>query len=208
MTQPITFTDQAGNVLDWNPKRTGRKGGFTPNTYRILADGATAEIDISRGRRCLVDVEDLPKVLQYRWYLGGHKPEWSYARAHTYRGDTRVTVQMHRIILETPEYMLTDHINGDRLDNRKENLRISTNAENSRNRSAQTSKTYTRFKGVMFADDKPRSKPWYSVICANGKYRYLGNFHTDEEAARVYDDAARRLHGPFARLNFHDEVAS
>lgn len=84
-----------------------------------------------------------------------------------------------------------DHINGDRSDNRLENLRLATPAENSRN-----SRSYGKsgFKGVF-----PHGRRWLSKITANGVTRRLGVFDTKEQAHAAYCAAASELHGQFAR---------
>lgn len=91
-----------------------------------------------------------------------------------------------------------DHINGDRTDNRIENLRQATIAQNVRNRGVQRHNK-CGFKGVSF---KVADKRWRASIGMNGKSMHIGLFDTAEEAARAYDDAAIRHYGEFAKLNF------
>lgn len=87
-----------------------------------------------------------------------------------------------------------DHINGNKLDNRKSNLRICSNAENCRN-SRGTGKN--RFKGVFWVANR-----WMAQIAVDRKTIYLGRFKDEEQAARAYDKAARKHHKEYARLNF------
>lgn len=96
--------------------------------------------------------------------------------------------------------METDHINGDRLDNRKENLRICTRVQNFQNMKMHIDNT-SGFKGVSW--DSEREK-WISQIFTGGHTKFLGRFEDSEKAARVYDDAARKYFGEFARTNFND----
>lgn len=107
----------------------------------------------------------------------------------------RMTQYMHTLITG---YTRTDHINGNGLDNRKENLRNSTKAQNNRNR-RKILKSSSRFKGVTW--DKLNNS-WQSKIGFNGKTHMLGRYISEEEAARVYDEAARKYFGEFASLNF------
>jgi hypothetical protein len=88
-----------------------------------------------------------------------------------------------------------DHANGDSLDNRSQNLRIATKAQNAMNSKAIGS---CGFKGVS----KTASGKYSAKITANWRSEYMGLFESAEDAARAYDAAARRLHGQFARLNF------
>ena len=98
----------------------------------------------------------------------------------------------------TPKGMATDHINGDGLDNRKQNLRICTHAENLRNRRLGKNNT-SGYKGVSW---HKLHKLWYAHISHNKKLMSLGYFKDKEEAAKAYDRKAIELFGEFAKLNF------
>jgi hypothetical protein len=102
---------------------------------------------------------------------------------------------MHNQILNTPKGFLCDHRNGNGLDNRGENLRIATQAQNQMNK---TVRSKTGFKGVWAV---PGGK-FAAKIHANDTYKYLGRFLTAEEAARAYDAEARKLHKSYGRYNF------
>lgn len=102
---------------------------------------------------------------------------------------------MHRIVLDAPQGTLVDHKNGDRLDNRRCNLRLATRSQNA----ANTPPKPGRLKGVFF--DKARNL-WQARIMVNWKERYIGRFLTQEEAARAYDLKAREYFGEFAALNY------
>lgn len=88
-----------------------------------------------------------------------------------------------------------DHIDGDRLNNRIENLREASPTENSRNAKIRKDNT-TGFKGVSLFK---RSGRYAAVICDQGKNHFLGHFNTPEEAGAAYVNAARELHGEFVR---------
>ncbi len=114
--------------------------------------------------------------------------------------------RLHRVVMsraldrELLRHELVDHINCSRADNRRENLRLATNAQNQFNRDLPRHNT-TGFKGVYRSG--PRSKrPWQAAITFNYKKIHLGSFDTAEEAAVAYDNAAGQLAGEFARGNF------
>jgi hypothetical protein len=91
-----------------------------------------------------------------------------------------------------------DHINGNRTDNRKENLRECTQAENLRNQGAKPWSS-TGIKGV--SNDGHKARPWFAQICTDGKRKWLGRFATADEAKAAYNAACRLYHGEFARVN-------
>jgi hypothetical protein len=106
---------------------------------------------------------------------------------------------LHRVILGLSDRrVMGDHRNGDTLDNRRENLRASTNQQNSQNGVTHSDST-SKFKGVSW--DKQRGK-WAAGIGISGKRISLGRFDSEHDAARAYDAAALKNFGDFARLNF------
>jgi len=100
--------------------------------------------------------------------------------------------------------MVVDHRSGDRLDNRRQNLRVASRPQNSQNaikprRGSRTGKAPTStFKGVH----RRPSGQWTASIRVDGKLRILGTFQDETEAALVYDAAAREVFGAFACVNF------
>jgi hypothetical protein len=101
--------------------------------------------------------------------------------------------------MNTPEGMFVDHINHNGLDNRKANLRFATRAENNRNVRCLKKNKSSRYRGVYH--DK-KYKKWRAHISVNNKKRHLGYFKDEKEAARAYDNAARKYYKEFAILNF------
>jgi len=96
-----------------------------------------------------------------------------------------------------PQYI--DHKNTLKADNRLDNLRASTKAQNGHNVGLRTTNT-SGFKGVHRASRaKRRTKPWVAEICTQGERRCIGYFETPEKAAAAYQAAALKEHGEFAR---------
>jgi hypothetical protein len=100
-------------------------------------------------------------------------------------------------ILFNKEY--TDHINHDTLDNRRANLRIATNQENSRNRLSRNVPKTSRFKGVSW---NARDEKWQVYIGVNGKNKFVGYYDHEEDASSAYETTAKRIFGEFYHSNF------
>jgi hypothetical protein len=108
----------------------------------------------------------------------------------------RKTISLHRFIVNCPAGKCVDHINGNLLDNRRENLRICTQAENRYN--SQKSKSNTSgYKGVSWSNSV---KKWRSQIRRNKKNLHLGYYDTPEEAYATYCIASKKYHGEFGRI--------
>jgi hypothetical protein len=105
---------------------------------------------------------------------------------------------MHREIMNAPDDLHVDHINGNGLDNRESNLRLATSAQNTWNRDKNKNNT-TGFKGVTC--DKGRGK-FRAQIRVNGKHVHLGWFDDPRKAAVAYDSGVRKYHGTFGCTNF------
>lgn len=119
----------------------------------------------------------------------------------------RKHIYMHRVIMEKMlgralnNNEFVDHNNGDRLDNRRDNLRTATKQENAAN-SLKPIKSGGKYKGISF--DKKRGK-WRARIRCHGIDKHIGYFDKEKDAAMAYDKEAIVLFGDFAKLNFPNE---
>ena len=158
-------------------------------------------IPLSRGLYALVDGEDYERLKRWKWYAdkGGHT---FYAVRKTGSYLCRKTIPMHQMILNIPKGLEADHINHNGLDNRKQNLRICTRKQNQQNQQKVKYKCTSKYKGVYW---HKTAKKWYAQIKCDGKENYLGSFGNEEEAAKAYDKAAKRLFGEFASTNLRKE---
>lgn len=156
-----------------------------------------AEIALTKGLVALVDDEDAERLCGYHWFAAIGKGGDPYAARCVVRPDgKRGFRRMHHDVLELPTSTLVDHRDGDGLNNRRRNLRPATPLGNAQNTRPNPEGT-CHFKGVSRA----RNGLWQARICANYQHRQLGTFSDPIEAARVYDAAAKELHGEFAWLN-------
>lgn len=161
----------------------------------------TKLIPLTRGLHAIVDDEDYEWLIQWKWCCktsnkGGTRP---------YAVRTKKNILMHRIIINAPDGLLVDHINGETLDNRRCNLRLANNSQNVWNqRTQQNRKNKTsQFKGVSW--DK-KGRIWRPRIRIKQNVILLGSFDSETDAALAYDTAARAHFGEFAKLNFPDHT--
>ena len=146
------------------------------------------EIVLSKGKVALVDDEDYVMLLATgsRWCIND-----GYAF-------NRALGRMHRYLLGAAAGVMVDHRNGDKLDNRRDNLRLCTNSQNQANR--QVIRGKSKFKGVVWQRTATGGS-WKAVITLQKQSTYLGSFRTDLEAATAYNEAAVKHFGEFAYLN-------
>jgi hypothetical protein len=154
--------------------------------------GATAMIFEILNGCVIIDDDDFEKINSYKWYLGG-----GYAIAKTKEMGKHKTIRMHRVINNTPRGWDTDHINGNKLDNRKQNLRTASRSQNSQNSKIYKNSSSGK-KGVSY--DKNRNK-WVARICKNGMNIFLGRFDTKDDAVSAYNKKAISVYGENAFLN-------
>ena len=162
------------------------------NEYIFREDYIELIITNSKNKKFItkIDTEDYETVKQYHWgILGKHSRYTEYVYTKT----SKYTIDLHRMLTNCPKGMVVDHINADGLDNRKENLRICTNAENIQNGKIR-SNNKTGVNGVQF-----HQKAYVASITANNIQHYLGRFKTLEEAKKAREDAEIKYFGEFRR---------
>lgn len=156
------------------------------------------EISLANGKgSALVDDEDYELVSQYRWQLDNA----GYAKRGWGENGRIYIERMHRLIMGAPPFegAQVDHINGDRLDNRRINLRWATRRQNLGN-SRRPSNNTSGYKGVSW--DEARGMWRADITTSIGRRKFLGYFGTPEKAASAYDGAAIDCFGEFAKTNY------
>lgn len=155
------------------------------------------QIKLTQGKYALVDDADYEWLNQWKWHAN-KKRDTFYVIRNAIIGSKRTLIAMHREILGlTDPKIHADHKDGNGLNNQRNNLRSCTHAQNQMNRRSFKGGT-SKFKGVTW---HKRSSKWAGNIRVYGKIRYLGIFHTQLEAAIIYNIAARKYFGEFANPN-------
>ena len=134
-------------------------------------------IPLTQRKYAVIDDTSFVLVSQYKWFFDG---------AYAARRENGKKIYMHRLICNTPENKETDHINGDKLDNKCSNLRVCDRALNNLNHTVRSDSS-SGFKGVSFMEKK---KKWRAYFNEYGKQIHLGLFLKKEEAAEAYNSFA------------------
>jgi hypothetical protein len=167
--------------------------------YRFYRFGsAFRKIYLGFGYLTLLDPDDYYRVKHFKWWVHSNGTSLYAARTAITPDLKSKIIYLHRQIMDPPEDRVVDHRFGDTLDNRRQNLRIVTQAENMRNRRKRKN-TSSRFIGVSFRKSR---HIWDGNIRVNGRKLWLGSFDNEIDAARAYDAAAKKYIGNGIRLNF------
>jgi len=145
------------------------------------------KIPLTQGKFAIVGSKDYAFLMQWKWY---------YGNGYTVRNSKQIL--MHRVILERmgfKNFVKSDHINRNTLDNRRCNLRPATNGQSQCNRGKRKDNT-SGYIGVSWHQGK-----WRADVRVNKKHIYLGRYNDPREAARAYNEAVLKYHGEFAVLN-------
>lgn len=151
-------------------------------------------IPLTRGYYALVDDEDFDYLNRWKWFSSVAQTGCVYARRNEGVGNGKqVTVLMHRVIARTPDNLVVDHINGDGLDNRKQNLRSVDKIVNCQNRTRMNRNNTSGHRGIYLSRNK-RSPSSYLVLVQKDKVMHRGGFHkTLEEAIKARDAIKKSL---------------
>lgn len=158
-----------------------------PRPIRI--DGEDAYILLTRGLEAVVDARDAHLISDRKWNASPHR--------RTFYATGTGGLRMHRVIIGAKKGQIVDHIDGDGLNNRRANLRITTAAQNARNCRLRKDNT-SGFKGVHFDN---QNGWWRAQINIDGKRVALGTFDTAEAAYASYCEASQKHYGEYGGLD-------
>ena len=156
-------------------------------------ESLTRKIPLGKNRFAIVDSEDF-------WYVAEYK--WSYTKGYAFRRQKEEIIFLHNQIMKPSVGKVTDHINGNGLDNRRCNLRVCTQAQNCQNRRpGKNNKMGLKGVSWMKSIQKWRAYIWKGGAYPRGRQIHLGFFDNKIDAAKAYNQAAVDLFGEFANLN-------
>lgn len=151
---------------------------------------------VASGMTVLIDDNDYESVSRHRWYV--HPSGYVVTNGGRANGKRKGVVFLHRFVLNPPPEKQVDHINHDKLDNCRGNLRACDQWQNQGNQSVNPERGTSQYKGVSWMASKGK---WRGYIKAHGAVHYLGLFSRERDAALAYNLAAASLFGEFACLN-------
>lgn len=163
------------------------------NTYDLTGDYGIGYTP--KGEKFYFDLEDYDKIKGHTWSLNSK----GYLSTKTFKNGQQKGYLMHRVIMDAPDNMIVDHINGTSsiLDNRKSNLRLATQAENCMN----SDKPKTNKSGVKGVSWCKNSKKWSATIGYNHKTISLGKYELFEDAVNARIEAEKKYYGEYSIYN-------
>ena len=167
----------------------------------IVINGNHAIIKLTKGYEALIDIDDVHLVSGKNWCASESKRsdgsiKTVYAICFDYSGGKKTQIKMHRILLNAHSQSVVDHIYGNGLNNRRNNIRLVSISQNSTNCRKYSNNT-SGFKGVSWSK---RRRKWESYIKTNNKTIHLGFFEDINSAAAAYEFASKKIHGEFGRI--------
>lgn len=170
-----------------------RRGSMKKNLLERDGDAIRIHLGGRKGLVATIDARDEDEILDWYWGVVNGYAEGQQGRS--------ARVYLHRLITGADSSKVVDHIDGDPMNNRRSNLRVTTQLGNGTNRRNLNKNNRSGYRGVYYSTTKRR---WIAQIKVNYRPIKVGQFQTAEEAARAYDKAAKEFHGSFATLNFPD----
>ncbi len=154
------------------------------------------KIELTQGQFALVDDEDFEYLNQWKWYAHLAKTGKTYYAERNKRisKDKRILIQMHRLIMNTPDNLEVDHKDGNGLNNQKHNMINCTRQENAFNR--RVFKGSSSYKGVFW---HKRLNKWVAQIARMKKHIHIGTFVSEIEAAEAYNKKAKEFMEEYAK---------
>jgi len=184
--------------VDINSKHTKK------NNYII--DGNIVRIELRRRNKeslwALIDLEDLDRVINfpYSWHSTiSTTNKKIYAMASQYNKHASIQLQMFIMNLDGGHEAVADHINHNQLDNRKSNLRVITNGENSRSRKGKNINNISGYRNVAYI--KYAKHPYRVQLMVDGKNSVLGNFDDPHEAGAFAESMRQKYYGKYKGLS-------
>lgn len=146
------------------------------------------------GQEIMVDDSDFEKLSLIQWYLSG-----GYAVTRFGGWKLSLPLYIHKLVMGVAytKGVIVDHIDRNKLNNQKSNLRLADRHQNGYNRQSARGSS-SKYLGVM----KRYNGVWQAVITTKSESKSIGTFKSEVEAAMCYDMMAKLLHGEFASLNF------
>lgn len=165
-----------------------------PKSQTFIHDCKFQVIQLSTGENCYIDSEDFDKVSGFEWFLVSDK----------YAATGHSSTRMHHLILGLDDFSDVEvhHKDGNGLNNRKSNLQVLNFSDHQKTRGPQ-SNNKTSLKGVYWKKPQgTRKGKWIAQITFGGKRIHIGRFDTSEQAAKAYDEAAKKYFGEIGYLNY------
>jgi len=166
-------------------------------TDLIILPPNSKAIPLTQGKFAIVDESDYEWLNQWKWCVCRN----GYAKRNKYYKISKgayksKTIRMHRLIMSVEGSLQVDHIDGNKLNNLRNNLRICTLAQNNRNCGSRVKGK--KYKGVSWSKS---AKKWHARIRSENINYHLGFFENEIDAVMAYNKAAKNLHGAFAWIN-------
>ena len=183
----------AGN-MEWKKQNYGGR-----RDVQFCVRGKVAYLRLTNNKDiAIIDADRLAEVLPFRWSprcAAGRKTQYVTTCRSACRGGDRKRVTLHQHLFG---YDMSDHVNGNGLDNRSENVRPTTYATNAMNKGQYKNNTRSQYKGVSWDADR---RKWTARIRCRGQLHHLAQCEDEEDATIHYNVAAQLFFGDFARLN-------
>jgi len=192
ITNDVGYCDCIDFQTRWNKKPGSFSCKHVYASLFLLKEylSGIRRIRLSKGYYALVDAEDYDHINQWPWHVSHANGDKFYAQRGWRVGKKTFFQKMHREIMQPGEKLEVDHINGNALDNRKENLRIVTRRQQMQNLQGNKRIKTSKYPGVIWR--KSRNK-WISVISIEGKQKNLYYGDSEEEAYLAYKKAVEEL---------------